>query len=142
MNISVLLFPYLKDRGKVEPWFTGWLQRVNALKHVTEHSKDCICYYHHLHLISFKFMAKSVHFPSNSLPWRKAIIWKGIVIMRLKKMGQKHLSNISYMITTGSLICIYLAPCSFHTNTYESAIFIKLHDMPLYKWMYLPDHYW
>ena len=62
-------------------------------------------------------MAKSVHFPSNSLPWRKAIIWKRIVIMRLKKMGQKHLSNISYMITIGSLICIYLAPCSFHINT-------------------------
>ena len=58
-------------------------------------------------------MAKSVHFPSNSLPWRKAIIWKGIVIMRLKKVGQKYLSTISYMITIGSLICISLAPCSF-----------------------------
>ena len=58
-------------------------------------------------------MAKSVHFPSNSLPWRKAIIWKRIVIMRLKKMGQKYLSTISYMITIGSLICISLAPCSF-----------------------------
>ena len=45
-------------------------------------------------------------------------------------MGQKHLSNISYMITIGSLICIYLAPCSFHINTYESAIFAKKFNAP------------